>query len=128
MEGKVLDIQIIIESAKGLERNVVEEVVCKYKWIDEMNEEFETQVITSKSTSPIFNYDKTHKLRVSTYVISHIWDGALIFEVYGKGSKESFAPRQQLNNVSSQKQPVAKQNNNEINSKTEPKPDRKSVV
>ena len=60
------------------------DIYYRYKWIDEKAEEYKTEVNTSKSINPDFNYEMDHELFVSPYVISHIWDGALAIGVrYG---------------------------------------------
>lgn len=89
LEGKTLQVQIMIHGARGLPVNFVDELMCKYKWIDEKGEEFETPVTATKSANPEFNYERIHELYISSYVISQIWDGSLAIGAYGKLSQGS---------------------------------------
>ncbi len=89
LEGKTLRVLFKIHCARGLPVKYVNELICRYKWIDEKNEEYQTEVNTTKSINPDFNYEKDHELFVSPYVISHIWEGALAIGVYGKMSQEN---------------------------------------
>ncbi len=89
LEGKTIRVMLKIHSARGLPVKYAGEVQCKYKWIDEKAEEHQTEINTSKSINPDFNYEKDHDLFVSPFVISHIWEGALAIGVYGKMSQEN---------------------------------------
>ena len=83
-KDKEMDIHFEIHCARGLPQNLVNEVICKYKWIDEEAELFETPIATSKSINPDFNYTKVHKLYIDDHIIEHIWNGSLVISIYGK--------------------------------------------
>ncbi len=99
LEGKTIHVMFKILSARGLPVKYSSEIMCKYKWIDEKSEEYQTEVNTSKSINPEFNYTKDHELFVSPFVVSHIWEGAVAVgvisihitrsKVYGKMSQEN---------------------------------------
>lgn len=81
LEGKTLHVVVKVHSARGLPQKYTNELVAKYKWIDEKNEEFSTEVNTSKTINPDFNYEKDHELFVSPFIINHIWEGAIAIGV-----------------------------------------------
>jgi len=87
LEGKTIHVLLKILCARGLPGKYVSEVMCKYKWIDEKAEEFQTEVNNQKTINPEFNYEKDHELFVSPFVTSHIWEGAIAIGVYGKMSQ-----------------------------------------
>eukprot|EP00826_Nyctotherus_ovalis_P052972 TRINITY_DN6807_c0_g1_i4.p1 TRINITY_DN6807_c0_g1~~TRINITY_DN6807_c0_g1_i4.p1 ORF type:complete len:388 (+),score=71.63 TRINITY_DN6807_c0_g1_i4:115-1278(+) len=73
-------------------RAAVQVLVCahsRYKWIDDKAEEFQTEVNTSKTINPDFNYERTHDLYVSSHVLGNIWENALVIGVYGKMSQDN---------------------------------------
>lgn len=99
LEGKTLQVQVIIHSARGLPANFVDELMCRYKWIDESAEEFETTAVASRGTSADLNYERLHDLYVSSYVVSHIWDGSLSIGAYGKLSRSGVAVSKKSSDV-----------------------------
>jgi len=84
IENKILRIKLIIHGARGLPPNFIDQLICRYKWIDEKKEDFETPVITIRNTNPEINYEKVHELLVSSYIISHISEASLAIGVYNK--------------------------------------------
>ena len=50
---------------------------------------YETDINTVRTINPEFNYEVEHELFVDPYVLSHIWNGALAINLYGKISQEN---------------------------------------
>eukprot|EP00826_Nyctotherus_ovalis_P037081 TRINITY_DN3356_c0_g6_i2.p1 TRINITY_DN3356_c0_g6~~TRINITY_DN3356_c0_g6_i2.p1 ORF type:complete len:535 (+),score=200.04 TRINITY_DN3356_c0_g6_i2:1735-3339(+) len=100
LEGKTLQVQVAIHGARGLPSTAVGELKCRYKWIDEEGKEFETPVVAAKSINPEFGYEKVHDLYISSYVVSHIWDGSLSIGAYGKVNRSAFKKTSEGNKAS----------------------------
>jgi pSer/pThr/pTyr-binding forkhead associated (FHA) protein len=82
LEGKTMKIILKLHSARGLPQKYANELLCKYKWVDEKSEEYQTEVNSSKSINPDFNYEKEHELFISPFIINHIWEGAIAVGVF----------------------------------------------
>jgi len=95
-KGRTLRIILKIHYARGLPAKFSNEVVCKYKWIDEEADEYETEVNSNHTINPDFGYEKEHELFVDPYVIEHIWDNALVIVVYGKMAPESIEVKKKI--------------------------------
>jgi len=89
LESKTLQVTLKIHCARGLPSKNIDELVCRYKWIDDKAEEYQTEVNTAKTTNPDFNYTKEHDLYVSSYVLNNIWESSLVIGVYGKMSQDN---------------------------------------
>eukprot|EP00826_Nyctotherus_ovalis_P039341 TRINITY_DN377_c0_g3_i1.p1 TRINITY_DN377_c0_g3~~TRINITY_DN377_c0_g3_i1.p1 ORF type:complete len:555 (+),score=157.98 TRINITY_DN377_c0_g3_i1:1690-3354(+) len=87
-KGRTLKVTFKLHCARGLPSKLANDLMCRYRWIDEEADEYETEATGHHTINPEFKYEKEHELFVDPYVLEHIWDSALIIGVYGKMSQE----------------------------------------
>lgn len=87
-KGRTLRVAFKLHCARGLPSKLANDLMCRYRWVDEEADEYETEACGHRTINPEFNYEKEHELFVDPYVLEHIWDSALIIGVYGKMSQE----------------------------------------
>ena len=85
--GKELNISIKINQALQIPENFSTNVFCQYTMAGCNNETFKTEMV-SYTTSPEFNYSKTHKVQITTDLSDEFLNRALIISVYGDITKE----------------------------------------
>lgn len=99
MKGKILRIHLRVEEARGLPEKYSYNTFCKYKWIDEKDQEFETEK-QPFNQNPQFNYIQDHDVFVSKFVIDKLWSACLTVDVYGQMNVENYKKKPQTAQIS----------------------------
>ena len=81
LKGRILSVTIRVHKASGIPLEKCFETYCQYTWIDEKEESFTSSIVEKVSQSPEFNYEKTHLLFISEYVLQKVWESTLVISV-----------------------------------------------
>ena len=79
-----------MHGSRDLPTKYATDVYCAYKWVDENQDDFQTEKTDTglNDPQPNFKFKHEHDLYVSNVIAERLWETILTVNVYGKISSE----------------------------------------